>query len=173
MVRWVVAPALSRRRLRAFAFHFVSQLGVRYRASPAVAEGTPRLRRGPRAGDRLPDARVQRAAHATYLQHELSQPRAHLLLCGPFGAWTTDRVTELVDEFQDVLGVTYLTRENTNGALIDVHGEALDRLGVESTAQYVIRPDGHVGFRCGGTDLTGAREYLHKWFKPASLRRTT
>jgi hypothetical protein len=45
---------------------------------------------------------------------------------------------------------------------------ALGRMGVESTAQYVIRPDGHVGFRCGGADLTGASRYLHEWFMPAS-----
>jgi 2-polyprenyl-6-methoxyphenol hydroxylase-like FAD-dependent oxidoreductase len=173
MVRWVVAPALSRRRLRAFAFHFISQLGIRYRASPAVAEGAPRLRHGPRAGDRLPDARVQRAAHATYLQQELSQPRVHMLLCGPVGGWNTDRIKELTDEFQDVLAITYLTREDADEALVDVHGEALDRLGVESTAQYVIRPDGHVGFRCAGTDLTAAVEYLHRWFRPASVRPTT
>ena len=36
------------------------QLGIGYRRSPAVEEGRPALRRGPRAGDRLPDARVVR-----------------------------------------------------------------------------------------------------------------
>ena len=41
MVRRVVAPALSSPRLRARAFHFVSQLGIRYRTSPVVMEGEP------------------------------------------------------------------------------------------------------------------------------------
>jgi 2-polyprenyl-6-methoxyphenol hydroxylase-like FAD-dependent oxidoreductase len=168
MVRWVVAPALARRRLRAFAFHFVSQLGIRYRSSPGVVEGAPQLRHGPRAGDRLPDARVQRAARATYLQQELSAPGVQLLLCGPVKAWDTNRVRQLMDEFPDLLRVTYLTREDADGAVIDVHDEALSRLGVESSAQYVIRPDGHVAFRCGGADLTGASGYLHTWFIPAS-----
>jgi hypothetical protein len=36
----------------------------------------------------------------------------------------------------------YLTGDDTDGGLMDVHGEALRRLGVESSAQYVIRPDG-------------------------------
>jgi hypothetical protein len=87
LVRGVVAPALRRPRIRALAFYFVSQLGIHYRASPLVADGEPTLRRGPRAGDRLPDARVRRAGTATYLQQELSGPHFHLLLCGPVSAW--------------------------------------------------------------------------------------
>ena len=73
IVRHVIAPALSQRRIRAIAFHFVSQLGIRYANSPVVTEGTPHLRRGPRAGDRLPDARVRRGGQRqkTYLQEEL------------------------------------------------------------------------------------------------------
>jgi hypothetical protein len=170
MVRWVVAPALSRPRLRAVAFHFVSQLGVRYRSSPAVTEASPRLRQGPQAGDRLPDARVQRVGGATFLQQELSQPRMQLLLCGPVQAWDADCVKRLVDQFPDQLGVAHLTSEDAADALIDVHDEALPLLGVDSTAQYVVRPDGHVGFRCGGTDLTGASEYLHQWLIAASRK---
>ena len=164
MVRMVVAPALSRPRLRAAAFHFVSQLGIRYRASPAATEGAPILRRGPRAGDRLPDARVQRDNRETYLQQELSHASVQLLLCGPKQVWDVDRVTLLVNQFQERLTVTYLTTEQAEGSLVDVYGEAFERLGVESTAQYVIRPDGHVGFRCGGADLRAIGQYLNRWF---------
>jgi len=166
MVRFVVAPALTRPRLRAIAFHFVSQLGVRYRASAAVTDGAPTLRHGPKPGDRLPDARVQRDNRATYLQQELSQACTQLLLCGPIPAWDTPQVKLLVNQFHEHLAVTYLTKEHADGLLVDVYGEALQRLGVESTAQYVIRPDGHVGFRCGGADLTAASNYLHQWFVP-------
>ena len=38
---------------------FVSELNIRYRRSPLVLEGKPKLRAGPKAGDRLPDARVE------------------------------------------------------------------------------------------------------------------
>ncbi|HET7459077.1 MAG TPA: FAD-dependent monooxygenase, partial [Gemmatimonadaceae bacterium] len=63
--RRVVVPRVLPRvvgspRLRAFAFRFVSELGIRYRRSPAVAEGMARLHGGPRAGDRLPDLRLIR-----------------------------------------------------------------------------------------------------------------
>lgn len=168
MVRRVVAPTLSSARIRAFAFHFVSQLGIRYRASPAVTEGTPKLRRGPRAGDRLPDARVRRGPQSTYLQQELSSPHVQLLLCGAIASWDATRIAQITTQFSSVLKVSFLTSEEADGALVDVEHEALIRLGVENTAQYVIRPDGHVGFRCAGTDVDGAREYLERWFMPAT-----
>jgi hypothetical protein len=47
---------------------------------------------------------------------------------------------------------------------VDEEGTALAMLGVDSTAQYLIRPDGHVAFRCGGTDLAGLGDYLRLWF---------
>jgi hypothetical protein len=67
VVRGFVAPALSRRSIRAAAFHFVSQLGIHYRKSPAVAEGEPKR---PRAAARRPtaDAKVLRDEQPTYLQ---------------------------------------------------------------------------------------------------------
>jgi hypothetical protein len=82
LIRGVVAPALSRPRIRAVAFHFVSQLGIHYRGSPIVCEGEPRLHRGPKAGDRLPDLRLKRDDRITYLQQELASPHIHLLICG-------------------------------------------------------------------------------------------
>lgn len=164
LVRGVVAPALSSGTIRSFAFHFVSQLGIRYRTSLASIEGEPRLRRGPRAGDRLPDARVQRGHQATYLQQELSDPGLHLLLCGPGGAWDKPRASELAQRFAGLLVIKYLTRDDTEGALVDQDGEALARLGIETTGQYLIRPDGHVAFRCSGADLRSATDYLDRWF---------
>jgi FAD binding domain/Aromatic-ring hydroxylase, C-terminal len=164
MVRRVVGPALSSPRVRAFAFHFVSQLGIRYRKSPAVAEGEPRLSKGPHAGDRLPDAQVLRDGQPAYLQQVLSSPHLHLLLCGPVAAWSSVDVIKLAEGFPDVLAINYLTREYSDGALVDSSGEAFSRLGVDQNATYVIRPDGHVAFRCGGTGLSGPAAYLTQWF---------
>lgn len=164
VVRRVVAPALSSLRIRAFAFHFVSQLGIRYRKSPAVAEGEPTLSNGPRAGDRLPDARVVRDGQHTYLQQALDSPHMHLLLCGPVAARNTHDVTTLADRFSEVLAIHYLDREQSSGALVDSSGEAFTRLGVDRSATYLIRPDGHIAFRCGGTDLRGPGTFLEQWF---------
>lgn len=169
LVRGVVAPALRQPRIRALGFHFVSQLGIHYRASPVVAEGDPPLPRGPRAGDRLPDARVLRDGKGTYLQQELCGPHLHLLLCGPVDAWDQRRLSDLVRASGGLIAITHLTRDNAGGSLVDVEGEALERLGIESSGQYLVRPDGHVAFRCAGTDLRGAAEYLSRWF-PADSR---
>jgi hypothetical protein len=168
LARRIVAPALSRPTIRGFAFHFVSQLGIHYRNSPAVVEGEPRLRRGPKAGDRLPDARIQRHGKTAYLQQELGTARLHLLLCGAFPEWNAPQVMELGRRFLGVLGITYLSRGNPEQALVDPDGQAFEQLGVEDTAQYLIRPDGHIAFRCRGTDLRAVAAYLDQWFKPAA-----
>jgi 2-polyprenyl-6-methoxyphenol hydroxylase-like FAD-dependent oxidoreductase len=172
VVRRVVAPALSSPRVRAFAFHFVSQLGIRYRKSPAVAEGEPRLSKGPHAGDRLPDARVLRNGQPAYLQQVLASPHVQLLLCGPVDAWNRAEVMKLAQGFPDVLAINYLTRENSAEALVDSSGEALTRLGVDRHATYLVRPDGHVAFRSGGTDLDGPAAYLAQWFTADRSRET-
>jgi 2-polyprenyl-6-methoxyphenol hydroxylase-like FAD-dependent oxidoreductase len=191
IVRHVIAPALSRRRIRAIAFHYVSQLGIRYANSPVVTEGTPNLRRGPRAGDRLPDARVRRGPQDAYLQEELLRPCMMLLLCGPLEGWNSDRLHDLAREFEGVLRLAHLANvgfmtdvgrgftprqagregppyghetDSSQATLVDEDGTALAMLGVDSTAQYLIRPDGHVAFRCAGTDLAGVGGYLRRWF---------
>lgn len=99
-------PPLSR-RIRTFAFHLVSELGMRYRTSPAVAEGEPRLSKGPHAGDRLPDATVRDGQH-TYLQHALDSPHMHTLLCGLLAEWSRADVIKLTEGSPEVLTISYL-----------------------------------------------------------------
>jgi hypothetical protein len=164
VVRGLVAPGLSRSRVRDVAFQLVSQLGVHYRSSPFVTEGEPGLRYGPRAGDRLPDAKTVRDGRATYLQEQLAGPRLHVLLCGPVASWARDQIATLERQFSGLVAVTHLARESSPGVLVDAEGEALARLGVESSAQYAVRPDGHIGFRCAGPDIRALVAYLSRWF---------
>ena len=56
--------------------------------------------------------------------------------------------------------------DSSQATLVDEDGTALAKLGVDRTAQYLIRPDGHVAFRCAGTDLAGVGNYLRRWFAP-------
>jgi 2-polyprenyl-6-methoxyphenol hydroxylase-like FAD-dependent oxidoreductase len=169
LARTIVEPALTHPRIRALAFHFVSQLGIHYRTGPLVVEGHPRLRGGPRAGDRLPDAQVRRAGATTYLQQELCGPHFHLLLCGPVDVWDKRRLTHLAQGSTGLIAIKHLTRDDVPEALIDVDGQASARLGIDGSGQYLVRPDGHVAFRCSGTDLRGATEYLNRWF-PSNSR---
>ena len=154
--------------LRASAFHFVSELGIHYRGSPLASEGAPRLDGGPLAGDRLPDARVTRDGRETHLQRELAGPRFQLLLCGPTAAWDRKRLTELAARGPAPVLTEYLTPHASPAALVDTYGEALQRLAVRNSAQYLIRPDGYVGFRCAGTDPTDLDAYMRRWFAPAA-----
>ena len=143
----------------------MSEFSIRYRQSATVAEGTPSLRNGPRAGDRLPDAAVARNGRQTTLQRELVGPCFHLALCGPVEAWNAqaDAVAALSTR-SGLVTVRHLTRSSAPDALVDSSGVAFARLGVRETAQYLVRPDGYVAYRCEGTDVRGVKQYLGSWF---------
>lgn len=164
----VLPRVLASSRLRACLFHFVSQLGIRYRKSPAVREGEPRLRVGPKAGDRFPDARIMRDGRHTYLQQELAGPHLHLVLCGAPEGWNPAKLADVTTPYAGLVVVHDLTTSPAPRALVDSGGNALSQLGVnevQEAAQYLVRPDGHIGFRCAGRDLDGLAEYLSGWFK--------
>jgi 2-polyprenyl-6-methoxyphenol hydroxylase-like FAD-dependent oxidoreductase len=163
-----LAPVVLRgSRGRAYGFRTVSQLGIHYRRSPAVREGEPRLGRGPKAGDRLPDTRIARNRQGYWLQEALAGPTFHLLLCGPAHGWDSNQLGALRDRYAGLVDVHRLTADATTGDLHDIDGHAFARLGVEAAAQYLVRPDGHLGYRSGGTDLGGLERYLARWLPGA------
>jgi len=163
LVPRVLPLALRFDRGLAYGFRTVSQLGIGYRHSPAVQEGRPALRRGPRAGDRLPDARIARDGQECWLGEALAAPGFHLLLCGHPNDWDAGQLAAAGGRYAGVLAVHHLTREAVPGALHDSNRQALSRLGVSDTAHYLIRPDGHIGYRAAGTDLDGLQRYLARW----------
>lgn len=175
--RVVVARVLPRvfasSRLRAYAFHLISQLGIRYRNSPAVAEGEPRLQVGPRAGDRLPDAEIEHNGRPTYLQQELAGAGLHLLLCGPLDGWNRSLAAAIEARHPGLVTIHYLTARSSPDALVDTTGHVLSRLGVSGSrdsGQYLVRPDGHIGFRCAGRDLGAVTMHLDRWFPGTTPR---
>jgi hypothetical protein len=129
------------------AFRTISELDIRYRRSRLTDEGQPKAGRGPRAGDRVPDAplgggRLHRALPATAFA---------LLLAGPPGSWPSDGIAH---EWGSLLETVHV-----DGARDTV---AARRLGLRpgAVAHWVIRPDGYIGYRAAGTDVTGALAYL-------------
>jgi hypothetical protein len=74
-------------------------------------------------------------------------------------------MTRVRERYPGLVTVHHLTGQNTPGALRDPDGQALRRLGLTArhTAQYLIRPDGHIGYRAGGTDATQLARYLRRW----------
>jgi 2-polyprenyl-6-methoxyphenol hydroxylase-like FAD-dependent oxidoreductase len=168
LIRTEIAPrflgiVLRVSRLRAFGFRTLSQLRINYRASPAVDEEPPAPRRGPRAGDRLPDAHIVENGRERWLQEVLATPTYHLLLCGPAENWSNDQLGGLSERYAGLVAVHRLAREASAGVLHDARGEAFARLGVEQAAHYLVRPDGHIGYRSGTTDLRGLERHLARW----------
>lgn len=149
--------------LRTLAFRFVSELRIRYRRSPAIQGGRPRLHGGPRAGDRLPDARLTLEGRSVGLQRAVIGPHLALVLCGDPEAWDVARIAQLVERFSGILKVHHLSSRALPGTLT-CGRDALALLGVRDAAQYLVRPDGYVAFRCRGHDLTALSQYLVKWF---------
>src|SRR6185312_2812634 len=159
-------------RVRSWAFKFVSELAIGYRESAAVTEGRPRLKAGPRAGDRLPDAPIEYDGRRTHLQEALSAPAFHLLLCGTPDAWDQQALDGLLTRYASTLAAHHLSRESRPGALVDADAETLERLGIRDGAagQYLVRPDDYIAFRCAGYRLDHVGEYLRRWLLPTATR---
>jgi hypothetical protein len=162
----VLPEVLTSTRLRAYAFRFISELGIRYRRSPAVTEAEPRLRDGPRAGDRFPDARLTLDGKTVRLQEAVVGPCLTLVLCGDEDLWNTQHLADHPACHNGLLRIKRLTRHAERGVLVDETGDAFARLGVDDAAQYLVRPDGHVGFRCGGRAFDALESYLAEWYAP-------
>jgi 2-polyprenyl-6-methoxyphenol hydroxylase-like FAD-dependent oxidoreductase len=167
----LIPLVLKPRAPRAYAFRVLAQLAIRYRHSLLSLDGPDAPRHGPKAGDRLPDAPTIHNGQSSTLHGLMAAPGWHLLLCGPAHTWAATEVTSLAERYAGVLTVHHLTRPDTSDGGPDPNGPALRRLGLTpaDTAHYVVRPDGHVGYRAGGTNLTGLTSYLNRWL-PAPHR---
>jgi FAD binding domain len=163
-----LAPLVLRAaRPRGYGFRTVAQLRIQYRNSAAVQEGEPALTKGPKSGDRLPDARIGSHGQAPWLHDVLAAPSFHLLLCGPHDGWPADQLAAFQERYDGLVAVHRLVRRAAHGTLHDLHGQAFERLGIDRAAHYLVRPDGHIGYRSGGTDLGGVRRYLARWLPGA------
>jgi 2-polyprenyl-6-methoxyphenol hydroxylase-like FAD-dependent oxidoreductase len=160
-----VAPAiiplvLKPQALRGYAFRTVSQLSIRYRQSPLSLNGPGTPRRGPRAGDRLPDVPITTAGGTTSLHTLTAAPGWHLLLCGP--GWPADTSQLAGRDRADGLTVHQLCGTE--------YARALHRLRVapHHSAMLMVRPDGHIGYRGNSTDVRGLESYLDRWLPKLS-----
>jgi 2-polyprenyl-6-methoxyphenol hydroxylase-like FAD-dependent oxidoreductase len=148
LVPLVLPVALRVRPARRLLFRTVSQLGIRYRRSPAVEPASGPL---PRPGDRLPDVRSGPPGAQRWLSEDLAVPAFALLTLGVGDA--------------EVAGL----RARFAPWLVDrrLEGVAARRLGLRGSGWLLVRPDGHVAARGAGTDFSAAARYLSR-----SLRRS-
>jgi hypothetical protein len=142
LLRGVVAPLsapaapllLRQRRLVAEAVRLVSRLGVAYHNSPLSAEGQPPLTAAPRPGQRLPDATVVTEGRRVRLHSLLARPGVHVLL------------------HRDAAAVEHLA--------LGPHVRFHRLMSTPGAGLVAVRPDGHVGFRCGTADSAQLRAWL-------------
>jgi 2-polyprenyl-6-methoxyphenol hydroxylase-like FAD-dependent oxidoreductase len=119
-------PRLASRHVIAAGARRMSQLGVSYRDSPLAVNYPPQPRRGPRAGDRLPDQTVTTDGRSMRLHELLARPGVHVLL---------ERDAHPL-------------QAGPIGPLVHVH-----RLSsVPGQGMTAIRPDGYIGLRCQVAD---------------------
>lgn len=129
-----VLPLLLRQPLlMAQLVRLLSQRWVRYRHSALSVEGTP-TGRGPRPGDRLPDEDVTHDGQPARLHQLTAQPGVHVLL---------ERDAQTIEA-------------RLLGPRVTVHRIS----SWPGHGLVAVRPDGHVGFRCGESDARQLAAWL-------------
>lgn len=142
----MAALAMTRERIRKFAFGTISQIGIRYRASP-LSRTLPGLPDGaPRAGDRFPwlQLRLHQDGMVEDLFNKLDDMRFHLLAIGQ------PVPSDFAVSLNNMLQIHQLADDTHNRS-------ELARAHIAGPAFYLLRPDGHValaGTRIDGDELS-------------------
>jgi len=161
----VGATLMQSRAVRRAGFRRVSELGVHYRSGPLSTNGLPRLASGPRPGERFPQpgmgvTPISEVPPPATGAGAAPGPRVfRMLLCGPSADWPDTLVRDFQARWAHLLSV------ELTPAAPRSRWSAAPRAGSSSrrrpdVAQYLVRWDGYVGFRSGGTDLSGVAAYL-------------
>ena len=180
----VIVPLLSLPRIRSELLLRLAQLDIAYRDSSltqrAAGNGVGDLlpfRRGPRPGDRAPDAPGLAARRGVQMSLFDVFRGAHftLLLFAP-GDGSLAGLMELAHEVRGRLADhvrTYLVTtapgvvapDWSDHLLVDSSGEARRIYGAVGEAVYLVRPDGYVAFRGDASN----RRHLHDYLGRISL----
>jgi 2-polyprenyl-6-methoxyphenol hydroxylase-like FAD-dependent oxidoreductase len=175
----IVAPLLTRAApIRARAFHFVSQLGIRYHPNGFVADapanGAPSVwRHGVVAGCRAPNGTI---AHGRDVFALLQGYRFDVLALSrlPLGADEVATTTAALAELEASTALelrTHLVAHSLIGRdarfiqAESPHVFAVYGIGRRvPQAIFLIRPDGYVAYRAPGLDIDGVRRFIAERF---------
>ncbi|XYH98281.1 FAD-dependent monooxygenase [Sorangium sp. So ce1128] len=170
----VVAPRLLARTfgisvVQRRVLGFVSQLKIRYRKSPLSVQIGTAPERGPRAGDRAPDAALRsRGGEHTHLFERMRGAEFTLLLFA--GRQADGAARERVRQLAAQLGGpdlrVLIVGAPEAGGDADPDGHAHAAYGVETTAAVLVRPDGYISVRSDPLDEGELGRALDRLFTP-------
>lgn len=168
----VVLKFISRARpVQRRAFMGISERNITYRRSRYVCEGPRWPKRGPRAGARAPNARINRAHDIFSL---LAGYRWTLLAFSrdPLSKDETARLRAELDLLTLNAGEleAHVIARFEHGVDANAHlasgPEAFDRYGVSGAtgkALYLVRPDGYIAWRAAGLDIAACARFLREF----------
>src|SRR5262249_55335943 len=91
-----------------------------------------------------------------------------LLLCGDDERWDGPALARFDARYRGLVKVHRLANRTDPNA-VQADARVLALLGAQGAAQYLVRPDGYIVFRCGGTNLDSLLRYLARWFPEPRL----
>lgn len=145
------------------------ELPVAYRDSPIVGGDAPAGALGVLPGQRIADAGpvIRADGYATSLRELLRAPALQLWVCT--GSAPAEFALALAERFTPAVRSTVLVIADRPPAappgveaLADPELRAHGRLGAVADAAYVVRPDGHLGFRCEPPNAARVAEHLSR-----------
>jgi 2-polyprenyl-6-methoxyphenol hydroxylase-like FAD-dependent oxidoreductase len=149
----------------------------RWRESPARA-WSDLASPGPRPGELMRDAYLERRDGPVALRHLLRGPGHHLLLFAAdttdpaaLAAWRSAARTAMAGR-GEALVITrgHLPPGPAAGIAADLRSEAHNRYGVRRPSLYIVRPDKYIGYRGDSVDFTAANDYFHALTAPDVAR---
>lgn len=153
---FVVGFAFKSSSVRRCIFRFASQIGIRYHKSAFVDEqikgADSDFLSGPEAGCRAPDAPL---GGSTLFESWKGSNSCHILIFRHENT-SNKRLKALEQAFGKFVTVDCFVKSFADDPLFR-------RYGVRDSAVYFVRPDGYIGFRSYGTDLSPLFEYLERF----------
>lgn len=157
----VIVFLFSKKNLEKRLFWFISQLNIHYvknQFNYDISEKSHQVfKGGPCPGYRAPNAPVNSSS-----LFKLISQKPFNILCFKTKEEQTDKLIEKINAFiknyQDWVQIHVFVLSPANKLLFK-------RYGVVSSAIYVVRPDGYVGFRINSYNYLLLQEYLKNFFK--------
>lgn len=148
-------------------FRFVSELGVRYRHSSIVSQGSSRANTTLRGGDRMPDGKLWTVGEEVWLQSLLRASQYHVVVFG--GEYNPGKMEEIEGYLETIKnergGLKYHVVLESTPANETVYNDELGVLhkmvGLTCGGLVLIRPDGYIEWI---GELAEVHE-LEEWFR--------